>query len=625
MMRIGGYEVLGELGRGGMGVVYRVSSPGGGEAALKLLPQAGPEAFARYERERRLLASLGQDEGFVGLLDAGRSPEGAWLVMPLVPGGTLRDRLERGPLGVDETIALGIQLAKALGAAHERGVVHRDVKPENVLFASDGRALLSDLGVARHFDRLAAGASQSRSLTRSGVLVGTAGYLAPEQLADATSAGPPADIFALGAVLHEGLAGRPAFCGATVLEMLDRLGSCAVEPIGRAEVPAWLEAVIVRAMARDPRARFADGAALARALSGRGALVSRRQPLALTLVVGAATGAFILAAGSVALIRSKPGPGASPPERRPAPPVSPQPEATPRVSARDLCERAHENAMRGYWGAAIADYSNAIRLDPTLAAAWSGRGWARGHQDDWAGVIADYSKAIELAPTLPAAWINRGEARGKQGDIDGEIADETRALELDATLAAAWANRGEARGRKLDWDGAISDATRALERAPGLAGAWGNRGYARAAKGDSDGAIADCSKAIELIPTLAMAWAQRGGARGTNGDMDGAVADCSRAIELDPKLAVAWAFRGAARVSKNDDDEGIRDLSTAIELDPRLSLAVTNRAAARRKGGDLKGAISDYERALELDPASSDAARVRGRLDEARQQLEHPR
>jgi len=97
-----------------MGVVYRVRSPAGEEAALKVLTMADQGKLARFERERRLLASLGEEQGFVGLLDAGSSREGAWLLMPLVPGGTLREKLEAGPLGVEETVALGVQLAAAL-------------------------------------------------------------------------------------------------------------------------------------------------------------------------------------------------------------------------------------------------------------------------------------------------------------------------------------------------------------------------------------------------------------------------------------------------------------------------------------------------------------------------------
>src|SRR5581483_12298266 len=153
----------------------------------------------------------GAAEGFVPLLDAGDSPHGPWLVMPYVPGGTLRQRLARGPLSVAETVALGVELGRALGRAAAMGVVHRDLKPENVLFDAAGRSLIADLGLAKHFEEGAPGASQSVSLSRDGTILGTAGYMAPEQLVDAKSVGPEADVFSLGAVLYACLAGVPAY------------------------------------------------------------------------------------------------------------------------------------------------------------------------------------------------------------------------------------------------------------------------------------------------------------------------------------------------------------------------------------------------------------------------------
>src|SRR5262249_13501635 len=141
-MDVGGYEVTSELGRGGMGVVLRARSPDGKDVALKVLHAADSKsALARFERERRLLATLGEEGGFVPLLDAGDSPRGPFIVMPLLPGGTLRDRLERGPLAVEDAVALFVALASALGRAHALGIVHRDLKPENVLFTAEGRPL----------------------------------------------------------------------------------------------------------------------------------------------------------------------------------------------------------------------------------------------------------------------------------------------------------------------------------------------------------------------------------------------------------------------------------------------------------------------------------------------------
>ena len=628
-MKIGPYEVLGELGRGGMGVVYRVRSPDGRDAALKLLLRADPATLARFERERRLLASLGEEEGFVGLLDAGASPEGAWLVMPFVPGGTLRQKLERGPLGVGETIALGLDLATALGRAHERGTVHRDVKPENILFAASGHPLLADLGLAKHFDRLAKGASHSVELTERGVFKGTAGYVAPEQLADAASAGPAADVFALGAVLHECLAGRPAFTGETVVDVITRLCSGIVEPIGRPDVPASLEAVVRRALAQDPRERFASGLDLARALgdlrgSSRGAGKARpRRAVLAPVVVGAALGVSVLAAGVIVLGRRRAETAAPerPNERRGDAVVSPRPPSTAlALSARELADRAREKTRRGDGDGAIDDATKAIELDPELAVAWANRGLARNQKGDWDGAIADLTKAIELDPGNIEAWLNRDAAHAYKGDWDGAIADATKAIELAPGLALAWADRGRARFERGDWDGAIDDLTRAIALDPTVARPWTIRGVARANTGDGDGAIADQTKAVELDPKLATAWANLGSALGRRGDWDGEIADVTKAIELDPRSSAYRANRGVARGEKGDWDGAIADLTKAIELDPRNASAFMNRGFARVQKGDRDGAIADYERSLELDPGGPAAADARTLLEDARKQ-----
>src|SRR5262245_11724691 len=158
-MAIGGYEVLSEIGRGGAGRVLRARGPGGRDVAIKLLLQQRPDALARFEREASVLRELGEAEGFVPLLDAGLSQTvGPYLVFPFIPGGTLRSRFRRGALRTEDVSALGLSLAFSLGRAHERGIVHRDMKPENIIFtgpgatAADwGQPLVADLGLAKHF------------------------------------------------------------------------------------------------------------------------------------------------------------------------------------------------------------------------------------------------------------------------------------------------------------------------------------------------------------------------------------------------------------------------------------------------------------------------------------------
>ena len=580
-MRVGPYEVLDELGRGGMGVVFRVRGPSG-EAALKVLHRADPAAFARFERERRLLGAFGEEHGFVGLLDAGSSPEAAWLVMPFVPGGTLRARLEAGPLGVEETVALGIALGTALGAAHERGIVHRDVKPENVLFTAEGRPLLADLGLGKHFDRSAPGASQSLSLTATGAMRGTAGYMAPEQLTDAASVGPPADVFALGAVLYECLSGLPAFEGETPFELCRKVGSGVFEPLGR-DVPRWLADTVTKALAVEIRDRFPDGTSLARALSLRGASARAKRGNVAPFVLGAALGALALA-GALAGARatrtgSRPeahasAPPSAPPARPPTPPGN--------AAAREQVERADEKFKAGDMKGAIDALTRAIELDPRLAGAWYRRGMARGTLRDWDGAVSDLTKALELDPGYVPAWRDRGRARDHVGDVEGALSDLTRAIELDPGSAMAHCNRGVVRAEKRDFAGAVDDETKAIELDPTLALAWYHRGVARGEMKDPRGAIDDLSKAIELDATLTRAWSDRGYLRAQQRDWEGVIADETRAIELEPALPAPWV----------------------------------RRAQARREREDFAGVVSDLERYLALVP--DPPPQVRALLDEAR-------
>jgi tetratricopeptide (TPR) repeat protein/tRNA A-37 threonylcarbamoyl transferase component Bud32 len=647
-VKIGPYEVLGELGRGATGVVYKVRTPDGREAALKLLTKMDQAAFARFERERRLLAALGEEQGFVGLLDAGTSAEGAWLVMPFVPGGTLRQRLERGPLGVAETVAVGAELARALGAAHARGIVHRDVKPENVLFTSSGRPLLADLGLAKHFDFLASGASRSVQLTVRGAFKGTAGYMAPEQIGDAGTVGPPADVFALGAVLHECLSGKPAFSGATVLDVLAKVGSGTVEPLR--DVPPWLEEIVTGALALDPRARFADGSALAEALrSGAGASPGKvvrpggRGGALVPIVAGATLGALVLAVLAVTLGRTAPHDVAKPVADKASRSTRELDELAVEKLGREELDRALSSTTRaielhptvpmawlnrgcvrarlGDQDGAIADATKAIELDPDLPVAWARRGAARVNKGDWDGAIADENKAIALGSNLPEAFANRGVARANKGDWDGEFADESKAIELDAGYALAWDNRGVARSHRGDWDGEIADETRAIELDPDRAMAWMNRGIARGKKGDLDGAIADENRAIELNPYLSMAWLNRATARAKKGDLEGEIADETRAIALAPDNPISWADRGIAWLSRGDWDKAIADETRAIELVPNLAVAWANRGAAKGNKGDLQGAIDDLERALALGVEEPDATQVRANLETVRKHV----
>ncbi len=351
-MRIGAYEIEDELGRGGMGIVHRARSKEGRVVALKLLARsADPLARERFDRERRILASLGEAEGFVTLLDAGEEKGQPYLVMPFLEGGSLRERLRRGPLGIDETIALAEALAAALSKAHDRGIVHRDLKPENVLRDREGRPFVADLGLAKHFANDSLGTSRSLGLSKTGQLLGTAAYMAPEQASDSRTAGAAADVFSVGAILYECLAGGPAFEGTSMVEVMIKVANLPPPPLAsvRPETPPWLVAIVERALATDLRARYAHGGALLDAVRARSAGEApsrgRRAP-----VVAAGALALLVAGVAVAAgIRERAVPEAA--SARPAP-SSP---GTPAAASGDALVAAARARLEGEASVSSAD------------------------------------------------------------------------------------------------------------------------------------------------------------------------------------------------------------------------------------------------------------------------------
>ena len=221
--RLGPYEILGALGAGGMGEVYRaVDTRLGREVAVKVLrgdlasqPDApgGVASLERFEREARAIASLSHPN-ICRLYDVGHQDGFDFLVMELVQGETLLERLRRGPLPVEQALAYAIQVAGALDRAHTQGIVHRDLKPANIMLTAEGAKLL-DFGLARLLPGAALeleGVTMPGPLTTEGAILGTIAYMAPEQL-DGSTVDARADLFAFGAVLYEMFAGRHAFDG----------------------------------------------------------------------------------------------------------------------------------------------------------------------------------------------------------------------------------------------------------------------------------------------------------------------------------------------------------------------------------------------------------------------------
>jgi serine/threonine-protein kinase len=259
--RLGSYEVKGVLGRGGMGVVLKAFDPAlSRNVAIKVLSSSLATCGAarrRFLREARAAAAV-VHEHVVGVFAVVESAGLPFLVMEYVPGRSLQDRLDRtGALSLPEVLRIGTQTAAGLAAAHAQGLVHRDVKPANILLENGvERVRLTDFGLAR--------ASADAALTRSGVIAGTPHYMAPEQASGETT-DYRADLFSLGSTLYAICAGNPPFRAETPLAVVRRVCDHQPRPLRELnpEVPAWLEAIVFRLMDKDPARRFQSAAEVA--------------------------------------------------------------------------------------------------------------------------------------------------------------------------------------------------------------------------------------------------------------------------------------------------------------------------------------------------------------------------
>jgi len=261
----GRFRIEREIGRGGMATVYLAEDlRHRRRVALKVLLPELAESLGgdRFRREIAVVAALTHPH-ILPLYDSSDDAiDGPpFFVMPFVEGETLRARMTRERLSVSEAVRLTIEVAEALDHAHRRGIVHRDVKPENILLL-EGHAVVADFGIA-HAVREAGG----DRLTRTGVLLGTPGYMSPEQI-DGVEVDGRSDIFSLGSVLYELLAGEAPFAAPTVTGTLSRIANetPASPRDRRSEVNEELASVVLQALAKDPRDRFATGSALATAL-----------------------------------------------------------------------------------------------------------------------------------------------------------------------------------------------------------------------------------------------------------------------------------------------------------------------------------------------------------------------
>jgi tetratricopeptide (TPR) repeat protein len=468
-----GYEVLAELGRGGMGVVYKARHLALNRVvALKMVlagGHAGPQELARFRTEAEAVARL-QHPHIVQIYEVGEQNGLPYFSLEFCPGGSLAGQLGGKPLPPARAAALVETLARAMHAAHQAGVVHRDLKPANVLLAADGTPKVTDFGLAKKLD-------ESAGPTVSGAIMGTPSYMAPEQAGGRRQQiGPATDVYALGAILYELLTGRSPFRAETATETLLQVLQCEPEPPRRVRpgAPRDLETIALKCLRKEPRSRYASAGELADDLRRfqQGEPIQARLPSLCERLWHRRR--RLLAAVAVLLVLALLGLLAHVL-------LGWQQERRDR-EFNEVYARGVQQFDSGQARQAIASFDEAFRLRPD-ALALAQRGRAHVDVREYDRALADSDEALRLDPENALAYRVRGSALLALRRHEEAVASLTKAIDLDPQAVIPRRNRATAYLRMRRWPDAAKDIDAWLSLAPRDPALYEMRSILHAAQG----------------------------------------------------------------------------------------------------------------------------------------------
>ena len=565
------YRLVEKLGEGGMGAVFRAEDTRlGRQVALKLLSApslADPRARERLLAEARAVAAL-EHPHICLLYEFGEAAGQPFLAMQLVEGETLRQALRQGPLSEARTRAIVAAVASALGAAHGRGILHRDVKSENVLLGRDGGIKLSDFGIARH--------AGGQNLTAAHTLVGSPAYAAPEIVAGAEPSAA-SDQFSLAVVAYECLTGALPFAGESLAAVLYAITNLEPESPSRRRPGldrAWDEA-LRQALAKDPQRRFPSVSEFAKALPAE-----------------------------------------------PAPPASAKkPKTEPPSLAVLYFENLSNDPDSEYFCAGITEdiLTDLSKISGLRVASRNAVARFKGQAVDIPRAAVELGVGTVLEGSvrragnrvrISAQLINARDGFHVWAERYDRTLDDVFAVQEDIARAIAAALRGALTPQ---------EAAELHRDRPAAATAYDlylkGRGHYRQYTHEENLRALECfDQAVALDPTYALAWAGIADACGQMHDkaydmdpqwIERGAAAARRAIELGPRIPEGHKAHALIEVVRGNREEAMRALRQALAVDPRFTPALSNLGLSLELEGDLAGAERCIRRAIELDPADA--------------------